>query len=132
MSLAPDTLQPNSMLPNISSFTKFPATLATKRSPIPLSNTSSTGTRLSTHERITALGYCPTDAFRTIAEWSLAVMLLFTKRLFPSLRLSITISGVNACCSAAVSTFSLNGFCICDGVIESSADMVLFLFSDES
>lgn len=43
ISLAPDTLHPNSMLPKISSFTKFPATRAKKRSPIPLSNTSSTG-----------------------------------------------------------------------------------------
>jgi hypothetical protein len=40
----------------MSSLTKFPATLATKRSPIPLSNISSTGIRLSRQDRITALG----------------------------------------------------------------------------
>jgi len=65
---APDTLQPYSILTSKSSFTKLPATLPTKRSPIPLSKTSQTGTLLSKQNTTTAFGYCPCEASRTKAE----------------------------------------------------------------
>ncbi len=59
ISLLPATLQEYSKLPKISAFSKFPATLATKTSPICWSKTYSTGTLESIHERIAALGNCP-------------------------------------------------------------------------
>gem|GEM_PF-4560684 len=57
ISLEPDTLQANSMLPKMSSLSKLPATRATNKSPIHLSKTSSTGTPLSTQDSTMTLGY---------------------------------------------------------------------------
>src|SRR5215212_3932917 len=43
----------------------------------------------------------------------------------------MTISGVKACCSLAVNTLSLNGFCISEDVVELFSDKALLLFSVE-
>jgi hypothetical protein len=53
---APEAAHPNSMLPNISSFMALPATRPVKVSPMPASNTTSTGTRESRHPSTTAAG----------------------------------------------------------------------------
>ena len=59
INLLPATLQEYSILPKISVFSKFPATLATKTSPIVWSKINSTGTLESIHESTIAFGCCP-------------------------------------------------------------------------
>ena len=103
-SLAPATLQANSMLPNKSTFTKFPATLPTKISPKPRSKTSSTGTRLSKQLKTTAFGNCPDANLRTCALWSLSVFVPLVNRLLPSINLCKTWSGRSVACLSAVIT----------------------------
>ena len=59
ISLAPESLQPYSRLPKISSLEIFPATRATNKSPMPQWNTSSTRHPESRRQdKITAAGYC--------------------------------------------------------------------------
>ena len=110
ISFAPETLQANSKLPSTSTLTILPALRATNISPMPLSNTSSTGIRLSRQDNTTDFGYCPPAVALTIFEWSRAVILFCAKRLLPSLSLCKIVSGDNALCSSAVVTFSTRGF----------------------
>ena len=59
MTLAPESLQENSMLPRMSWFATLPAMRTLNTSPIPRSMITSAGARESMQLRITAAGCCP-------------------------------------------------------------------------
>ena len=109
---APATLQPNSILPRISSLTTLPAILTLKTSPNPWSKINSAEVLLSIQLKITANGCCPSEVSLACCKRFLFILRLLTNRLFPSFNISNASAGVIAVCISFVNVFILIIFII--------------------